>query len=251
MFGGKKNPEEISRKFLEDVNAIWPERDSSVILYGSAARGDFRPGRSDVNFLVVVEDLSPEKLRRTQSRTKDWRRERVATPLFLRRKLIQTSLDSYPLEFLSMMASYRVLQGEDALADLKISSDDVRLQCEREVKSKLLLLREAYVESGGSRHVMRDIVAQSLPAMTAIFQGLLYLQGKPWKLWRDELLTAGQEAFQLDAELFRELWKVKRQEVRPGADRMHEIMGRYLVEMERLADWADRGGLKHEERTGG
>jgi hypothetical protein len=121
----------------------------------------------------------------------------------MRRQLIRTSLDSYPLEFLSVSASYRVVHGDDVLAELPFDAADIRLQCERELKSKILLLREAYVDSAGSRHVLRDIVSRSLPAMTAIFQGLLFLRGRAWKLWGDELLEAGHEGFSLDAGLFR------------------------------------------------
>jgi predicted nucleotidyltransferase len=246
MFRRPKDPETNCAVFVDDVRNIWGDRLQAVALYGSAARSDFHPGRSDLNFLVVSDDLAPETLRKLQPLTKRWRRNKIATPLFMSRGLINSSLDSYPLEFLSITAAYRVLYGEDLLAGLEFRAEDVRLQCERELKSKLLLLREAYVDSAGSRHVMRGLVSQSLPAMTAIFQGMLYLYNKDWKVWGEELMRASGSAFQLDIELFHQLWSIKREQGRPQTETMHKAMTRYINEIERLATWVDQGGLKQE-----
>ncbi|MBU1700765.1 MAG: nucleotidyltransferase domain-containing protein [Candidatus Eisenbacteria bacterium] len=247
MFMRSKDPNTNCMVFLDDVKGIWGDRLESVVLYGSAARSDFSPSRSDLNFLIVSDDVKPETLRKVQPLTRRWRRIRIATPLFMRREVIRRSLDSYPLEFLSIMAAYRLLYGEDPLADLEFQSEYVRLQCERELKSKLLLLREAYVDSAGSRHVMRGLVSQSLPAMTAIFQGLLYLRGRDWKVWGEDLLKSGNETFNLDTGLFRELWRIKKEQGRPQTETMHKAMSRYINEIERLATWVDQGGLRNEK----
>ena len=33
----------------------------SAVLYGSAARGDFVPGQSDLNLMLILDDLSPAR----------------------------------------------------------------------------------------------------------------------------------------------------------------------------------------------
>lgn len=243
MLGSARNVKESCDAFLRDARRIWGEGLESVILYGSAAGEGYSPGRSDLNFLVVAKDLDPEVLRRIHPLTKGWRRRRIATPLIMRRELIETSLDSYPLEFLSMMVSYRVLHGDDVLGALEFRREDVRLQCERELKSKLLLLREAYVESSGVKLLLQRLISESLPAMNAIFQGLLYIQERPWKVAGHELLSMGKETFNLDEQLFRDLWRVKKKDLKPGGEETHLLLGRYIREVERLATWADRGGL--------
>jgi predicted nucleotidyltransferase len=231
------------KEFLEDVQRIWDGRLESVLLYGSAARDDFHPGRSDLNLLVVTDELDPEILRQVQPLTRKWRRRRIATPLFLSKGMITSSLDSYPLEFLSMAAAYRLLHGEDVLAGLTFQKEHVRLQCERELKSKLLLLRQNYIESAGSRELLHDLIFRSIPSLTAIFQGMLYLQDRPWKVWGEDLLSSCREAFGLDAELFRTLKRVRRGEIRPKKEELHGLMTRYIREVARLADWVDKGGL--------
>jgi hypothetical protein len=36
---------------------------------------------------------------------------------------------------------------------------------------------------------------------------------------------------------------VKRKELKPGAEETHRLLGDYINEVARLAEWADRGGL--------
>lgn len=52
---------EMLKKYVEDVHKIYGESLKTVILYGSYARGDFRPD-SDIDILILV-DLSDDEIR--------------------------------------------------------------------------------------------------------------------------------------------------------------------------------------------
>ena len=146
-----RDPEAICQAFVRDMQGGWGPDLVWVILYGSAARDDFVPRRSDYNFLVVVKDVAPDRLRTLGDAAGRWRKDRVAAPVFMRPEMIPTALDSYPLEFLTMKAAYRVLHGEDPLRELSLRPEDVRLQCERELRGKLLHLRAGAIDTQSKR----------------------------------------------------------------------------------------------------
>lgn len=52
---------EVLKKYVEDVSKIYGEKLRTVILYGSYARGDFRPD-SDIDIMILV-DLSDDEIR--------------------------------------------------------------------------------------------------------------------------------------------------------------------------------------------
>ena len=52
---------EILKKYVEDVHKIYGEKLKTIILYGSYARGDFRPD-SDIDLMILV-DLSDDEIR--------------------------------------------------------------------------------------------------------------------------------------------------------------------------------------------
>ncbi len=242
-----KEPEQISREFVTDMESCWGGDLVSVVLYGSAARDDFIPGRSDLNFLVLVRDLRPEHLMTLQSVVKRWRKQKVALPIFMRPEMVATALDSYPIEFLTMKSAYRVLMGEDPLRDLTFRREDVRLQCERDLRGKLLHLRAGAVDSEGKRDRIAGLIRASLPAMTAIFQALLFVGGRPHALWGNDLQNAAHDAFGLDTALLHKLARVRLEKRPPPKHELEELISDYLREVERLVEWADAGGLKEKE----
>lgn len=228
--------------FRDEMAAHWGAALSSIVLYGSAVRDDYVPGRSDLNFLVLASELPPQKLVALQSRAKTWAKERIATPVFMRTANVPLALDSYPLEFLSMKNAYRVVQGADPIAQLDFAPEAVRLQCERELRGNLLHLRAGLVDCGGKRDRMHELIRTSLPAFTAVFQGLLFVAGKPHGLWGHDLIEAAGSAFGIDAALFHRLARVRTEKKAPSQEELVDLLARYLVAIERLTAWADQGG---------
>ena len=52
---------EVLKKYVEDVQKIYGEKLRKVILYGSYARGDFKPDL-DIDIMILV-DLSDDEIR--------------------------------------------------------------------------------------------------------------------------------------------------------------------------------------------
>ncbi len=242
-----KDPKQISETFVADLREIWGEALDAVILYGSAVRDDYRPGQSDLNFLVLVKELAPEQLIAAGKYWKRWRKQNISLPLFMRPEMITTALDSYPLEFMAMKAAYKISFGSDPLAEIEFAREDVRLQCERELRGKILHLRAGLVDSEGKKDRMAALIRQSLPAMLAIFQGLLFLAGRKPGVWGNDLLAVGRDAFDLDDALFHELLRIRMEKGTPDKDTLANQLVRYIKEVERLVDWVDAGGLAGEK----
>ena len=52
---------EVLKKYVNDVHEIYGDKLKTIILYGSYARGDFRPD-SDIDIMILV-DLSDDEIR--------------------------------------------------------------------------------------------------------------------------------------------------------------------------------------------
>ncbi|MCP4664105.1 MAG: hypothetical protein GY856_52645 [bacterium] len=122
----------------------------SITLYGSAMRKDYRPGRSNVNLLVVLGKIDVAILRSVLDHVVKGRRYGIA-PFFITETNLRSSTDVFPVKFLAIQESYCVLWGRDILRELEISRAHLRLRCEQEVKNLLLRLRRHFLMSGGGR----------------------------------------------------------------------------------------------------
>jgi len=235
-----KNPEEIYDEFTADMQKAFGEDLQSIILYGSGARGDYRPGKSDINFLVVLSEEGIGAIDRASGSLRRWRKSLVTTPLFMTQTFIYTSLGAYPVEFLNMQKSYVVVYGGDVLKDLSFDPVAIRHQCERELRGKLLLLRTTYLETRGKADRIRNLIRASLTAFLSIFHALLYLKGGVLPENPRETIIAMAEAYHLDSEVFLQCLEVKEEKESLSTTELKALFEKYANEIKKLREIVDK-----------
>ncbi|HEU0053001.1 MAG TPA: nucleotidyltransferase domain-containing protein [Longimicrobium sp.] len=149
----------------------------SVVLYGSAARGHYREGVSDLNVLVLLRDTAPATLRRGSKLARAWVDERNPPPLMLSDEEWRRSADVFPIEMSDMRDAHLVLHGADPFTGFEIDPADLRLQCEHELKGKQIQLRERYLLSAGEPEELRPLLAKSFSTFLVLFRTVLRLEG--------------------------------------------------------------------------
>ncbi|HET6612626.1 MAG TPA: hypothetical protein VFG83_11580 [Kofleriaceae bacterium] len=151
----------------------------SLVLYGPAASGDRHPGHNRFNVLVVVADVELSTLDKLAGALAWWKEQRQPTPRVFSPALIADSADVFPLEWLDIAQRRKVLAGSDPFADFSVDPRHLRLQCEKELREKMMRLREAYIELAGRDDAIALLVAESYSTFVALFRGALRLAGKP------------------------------------------------------------------------
>jgi len=229
-----KDPEKICPGIIDDYKDLFGEDLISVILYGSAASSDYMAGKSDINVMIVLSDRGIDRLDQSLDLVSRWKKRRVATPLFLTEAYVRTSLDVFPIEYLNFQNHYKPLYGKDILSDLSFDRESLRLQCEREVKGKLLLLREGFLESRGKGRDLQLLIAGSLGALLAIFHGLLYLKGKELPHHQREVIKQFCQVFDMNSNLFERLLDMKEKKTKLTGLEMTNLFKDYLKEVQKL-----------------
>ncbi len=163
-----------ARAAATELQAIFGARLRSVVAYG-ARLDDHSEG--PVTCLALVDTLTVTDLDACASRAAGWRRAQIAVPLILRTDEFRESLDAFPLEYGEILHSHETVAGQDLLAGVTIAPDDLRRACETQVKSHLLHLREAYMESGANPTAVSDLVRASAPAFGALLRNVARLSG--------------------------------------------------------------------------
>jgi len=240
-----KDPTEIFSEVTDDYKALYGADLISIILYGSAVGQDYRPGKSDINFMMVLSEEGIEQLDKAFKTVAKWRRRNVAIPLFLTEGYIHSSLDVFPIEYLNFRQNHRLVFGNDVLKGLSFKPEDVRLQCEREIKGKLLLLREAFLETMGKGRQLKELIGGSLAALSAICEALLFLKEEAPLTGKRAVIDRTCELFELDGALFAKLLDIKEERLKPGNDELRAMFRDYLAQMRKLAKRVDAlGGEK-------
>ena len=235
-----QKPEKISEQFAKEIRELFGKEVISIILFGSGATEEYIPKKSDINFLVVLTQQGIEQIEKVHKFPTKWQKRKISLPLFLTEAYIMASLDSFPIEFFNMQAAYKVIYGKDILKGIQIKKEDLRLQCERELKAKLLQLRQGYILTGGKAKALKRLIGQSIVAFASIARGLLYLKGKEIPKTKQEILLSMCREFGLDEGLFSLLFSVRGFGVNLSKKQLASNVQRYISEIEKLSEIVDK-----------
>jgi len=211
----------------------------AAILYGSAARGTYVKGRSDLNVLVILRDASAEALRPAAAVLADWTKSGEPAPLVFSEAEWRASADVFPIEVEDMREAHRLLKGHDVFAGLTTTRADLRLELEREVRGKLLRLRTEYAAAAPSGKALGRLLLGSASTFLTLLRAALRLVGKVPPREPAALARAAAEAAGMDAAAFD--WVVGRLEGRtmPALEPFDPAAARYVDAIERLARFVD------------
>lgn len=232
--------DKLLAEFVERVKATAGANLVSVILYGSAAQGDFHPEYSDLNLMCTVRETTFAALSRVSEIAEWWRAKKHHPPLVLTAEELKTTADVFSIEFLDMKQRYRVLWGEDVLKSLEVPMRQHRSQLEYELREKLFLLRQHMMLSGGKEAQLWEVMLQSLSSFTTLFRHVLVEMGKTERQHSLDAVKELASRLNFDPLPFVQLIEVRGQKTDRKQLRAADLAAGYLGGIEKVAAAVDK-----------
>ena len=233
-------PEKLIDEFVQRARTAAGANLVAAILYGSAAKGDYVAGSSDVNLLFVLRDSSFASIATLSPTVEWWRKQKHRVPLLMTADEMRRSTDIFSIEFLDMQRTHRLLWGEDLLKTLEIPMRLHRLQLEYELREKTILLRQHLLVVAGNTDAKWDLLLQSLSAFGTLFRHALIALGDAGAGSKREAATALGSKLGIDVAVFGELLDIREHKKDRKVARVDDLFSRYLRLVEEVTGAVDR-----------
>jgi len=227
--------------FIDDLKATHRENLVSVILYGSAAAGDYVPDHSDYNILIALKKIGPADLRNAHASIREWVKMGQPVPVYFTVSELQNAADVFPIEFHQMQTARKVLYGTDVLADLQITNEFLRHQAEYELRSKLILLRQQYIPASTSVDGLKRLMSDSISSFAALFRAVLQISGIETPPTKREIVAMTAQRLKLDGAPFEKILNIREN----NSDQIlnetaaNQLFAEYMEQIERVIDAVD------------
>lgn len=227
--------------YLEEVLRILGRDEIlSVFLYGSVTGKDYNPRTSDINIGIVLRDVSVQKLKKLAKLVKKGTKKKIAVPLFLTSTYIKRSLDTFPIEFIEIKDFSLIIYGEDHLSGIKIEKEDLRKECESQIKGKLITIRQAYLEQALNRRGLERLIKTVFSSLMPVFRNMLRLKSSEEPpVSREDILSAISEVFGINAEPFMEILRDKKADGKISGRDPEVFLEEFAHELAKLSDIID------------
>jgi predicted nucleotidyltransferase len=173
----------------------------SLVVYGSAARGGYRAGQSDVDIVVVVKDASRATLLSVANAMQVARYAARIEAMILTEDEIAKATDVFPILYDDIRRHHVVLRGSDPFAGLTIDDHHWRLRIEQELREAQIRLRRAVVDSMGRKEALAGAVVRKAKQIRSPLYALFQLQGVACEDRTHLLLAKAGERYRVDTSM--------------------------------------------------
>ncbi|MEK6727083.1 MAG: hypothetical protein AABY28_00205 [Candidatus Omnitrophota bacterium] len=225
------------QSFIQGLKDVFGDDLISLILYGSAASGEFVNRHSNLNLLVLLKSAELRDLKKASGLVG---RYRMVNPLFLTESYIASSTDTFPVEFLDMQENYLVLYGKDALKGIIVETKNLRFQCEQELKSKLINLRQLYLLMNKDKLALRNLLFKSFNSILHILRNVLRLSGKGVPYKKEDVLKGLVSEFNIDIDIWGKIFSAKKSEIKLSRHDIEPLFVNFVRELEKIVQVVDR-----------
>jgi predicted nucleotidyltransferase len=231
---------------IADLRSTHGDNLASVVLYGSAAAGDFVTSHSDYNLLIALNRITPEDLRLAQAPMREWQRLGHPLPVYFTFGELSDAADVFPIEFHQMERARVVLFGRDPFESLEVSDANLRHQCEYELRSKLIQLRRLYIPDSASTKRLQQLLVDSLGSFATLFAPVLMLHGARPPVIKHEIVRATVRLLGLNPTPFETIFELREGNSNRVLDEVeaNQLFAAYMSEIERVIEAIDRLKVK-------
>jgi hypothetical protein len=226
--------------YCVDLLAALGDKVKAISVYGSAAGPDFIPKRSNVNLVVVLDSLATDSLRPLLGVVRAGLKKRIVPPLMVSPDYLSSARDVFPIEMLEIRDSHVVIYGEDFFAGLEVSRDNLRLECESQLRGAALRTRQAYLEMGLAKRGPERVLHASVTSLIPVFRAMLRLSGASVPRSKLEVVEALASTLGIDTGVFAAVLRDKAGDERIDGSDSHQVLARVVDAIEAVTARLDR-----------
>jgi hypothetical protein len=231
---------EAARSWLHPIRTALGPEFLACYLTGSVLRVGFDPRHSHVNLLLLARNLPLAVLDAVADAMPDEDRKGPRfDPLLLTEAQVRQSLDAFPIEWIEIQETHLLLEGNDMLSELAVPRTNLRLQCEHELRVKLLRLRLAYLQNRDDPRALEPVLRGAASSFATLFRTLLRLRGEEPPAGTPQVVERVADLHQLDARALIGAYQVRFSDKKFTSEELLTLYRQFLVEIERLVDVID------------
>jgi predicted nucleotidyltransferase len=169
-----------------------------ILVHGSVVRGEYRPGESDVDVVVVLERADFAQLDSIGNAMQLARYSARIEAMILTESEIAGASDAFPLLYDEIKQRHILLTGRDPFAAVEVHDTHRRLRIEQELREAQIRLRRAVTDAFGAREAIGGAVVRKIKQVRAPLHALLALKGVACECDLPSILAKVGETYGVD-----------------------------------------------------
>jgi hypothetical protein len=232
----------LADDFVKQLRGAAGDRMRAATLFGSAARGEWLEGVSDVNVLVLFDNIDAPLLSRVSPAARA-AVPRGVRPLVMELNEWRRASDVFAIELADMKDAHVQLMGDDPTAGFTFDATSLRFQAEHELRGKLLHLHAGMMMAEDGKR-LGQLLVHALPSFATYLRVALRLAGQAVPSAMREVIEQGCAAAGASPNAFLSVLEARVSGASLSVALTDALANDFNHSAERLAAYVDAFGRK-------
>lgn len=212
----------------------------AIVLFGSAAHGEYHERHSDLNVLCVLKRARAEDVEALHDAAVWWEQKKFPAPRIFTLDELCASADIFAIELLDMKMHHKMVYGEDFFDELAVPMHLHRLQVERELRTNWVKLRQGILAAPQKEQVLMALMDASVSTFVTLFRHALIALGVDPPVGRRDVVAEIARLSGGRPDAFLAVLDVREGKRQSRDVKARETLREYLDLVERVTDEVDR-----------
>lgn len=193
-------PKDVHARLAELTSALQKSLGDdlvSFVIHGSAVRGGYVKGSSDIDGVVVIRQPTVQKLEGIGNALQVARYSAHVECMVLDESEIPRSADVFPLLYEDIASCHHLAHGKDVFSDVKVHPEHRRLRIEQELRELEIRLRRVVTDNAADPENLASALERKVKQLRSPLNALVRLHGKAPQDSVHSVLEAAGEVFGL------------------------------------------------------
>ena len=164
-------------------------------------------------------------------------KEKNPLPVFMGEREWFNSADVYAMEYSDIKDNHKILYGENLICSLNIKKEDLRLQCEAEMKNLLMRFRKHYLLFADNPKEINNALFSVTKTINAIFKAILRLKEIEVSKSAYANLNKICEIFDADKQFYEKLLCAKDRHCKFSKAETYKLADEAIMQLEKLLEF--------------
>lgn len=192
----------------EDLQRHLGENLRSCCVYGSAARGEWREATSDLNFLLILDEIQFDHLDAIGDVMVKARKQIKLVPMLVTPHELRRASDVYCIKFDDIKRHHVAVMGDDPFREVEIHDDHMRFVCEFELRNIMMRMRQFFLQSYGTKQLEQSFLMRFFTSALFPLRAMCGLLGLGRPLTTNEAIEVIEEAVDTDCTAMKRLYQI-------------------------------------------
>lgn len=220
--------------FTGDIRQRTGENLVSIILYGGAAKQDYKTGKSNTNMLFVFDHVDLNVLDALNMPFQKAMLDFRMAPFILTSSEIEPSSNVFAGKLFDIQKHHVLLYGEDVVSHLTFDEKHLQFIAEQELRNQLSRMKYFYIQHFNLPEQLLSKIQKGFTTLVINANSFLYLKHKVYYATRQEITEHILKEPEMDAEALRRLLSIKNAEVNLSAEEIKVAYDLLMIQYNQL-----------------